>query len=65
MANPPAVVKMALESICLLLGENATDWKAIRSVTMKDNFINTIVNFDTDNISQQVSMDFVLFLVGY
>ena len=56
MANPPAVVKMALESICLLLGENATDWKAIRSVTMKDNFISTIVNFDTDNISQQVCL---------
>lgn len=32
MGNPPAVVKLALESICLLLGENATDWKAIRQV---------------------------------
>jgi dynein heavy chain 1 len=48
MSNPPSVVKLALESICLLLGENATEWKAIRSVTMKDNFISTIVNFDTD-----------------
>ena len=32
MGNPPAVVKLALESICLLLGENAADWKAIRQV---------------------------------
>ena len=32
MGNPPAVVKLALESICLLLGESATDWKAIRQV---------------------------------
>ena len=54
MANPPATVKMALESICLLLGENATDWKAIRSVTNKDNFIPTIVNFNTDDISDDV-----------
>ena len=54
MANPPSIVKLALESICLLLGENATDWKAIRSVTMKENFISTIVNFDTDNISDDV-----------
>uniref|UniRef100_A0A146KZ76 Dynein heavy chain, cytoplasmic n=1 Tax=Lygus hesperus TaxID=30085 RepID=A0A146KZ76_LYGHE len=55
MANPPAVVKLALESICLLLGENATDWKAIRAVVMRDNFINSIVNnFSTENISDEV-----------
>ncbi|XP_073982188.1 dynein heavy chain, cytoplasmic isoform X4 [Rhodnius prolixus] len=55
MANPPAVVKLALESICLLLGENATDWKSIRAVVMRDNFINSIVNnFSTENISDEV-----------
>ena len=54
MANPPPVVKLALESICLLLGEVATDWKSIRSVIMKDNFIPTIVNFDTEYISDDV-----------
>lgn len=52
MANPPAVVKLALESICLLLGENATDWKAIRAVIMRENFIGSIVtNFNTEEIS--------------
>ena len=52
MANPPAIVKVALESICLLLGENANDWKSIRAVIMRDNFINTIVsNFSTENIT--------------
>lgn len=50
MANPPAVVKVALESICLLLEENATDWKQIRAVIMKDSFIPTIVNFNTESI---------------
>ena len=51
MANPPAVVKLALESICLLLGENASDWKSIRAVIMRDNFINTVVNnFNTEDI---------------
>ncbi|KAL1138869.1 hypothetical protein AAG570_008931 [Ranatra chinensis] len=55
MANPPAVVKLALESICLLLGESATDWKSIRAVVMRDNFINSIVNnFSTENISDEV-----------
>jgi dynein heavy chain 1 len=51
MANPPLLVKLALESICLLLGENASDWKSIRAVIMRDNFINTIVsNFSTEDI---------------
>lgn len=50
MANPPAIVKLALESICFLLGEYTTDWKQIRTVTMKDSFIPTIVNFNTEDI---------------
>lgn len=52
MANPPSVVKLALESICLLLGENANDWKSIRAVIMRENFINSIVsNFSTEMIT--------------
>lgn len=51
MANPPAVIKLALESICLLLGEAASDWKSIRAVVMRENFINSIVYFDTENIT--------------
>lgn len=51
MANPPAIVKLALESICLLLEENAKDWKQIRAVIMKDSFIPTIVNFNTEDIT--------------
>lgn len=54
MANPPAVVKMALESICLLLGENTTDWKASRAVLNRENFISTIVNFETESITDDV-----------
>jgi dynein heavy chain 1 len=49
--NPPVVVKLGLESVCLLLNQEATDWKAIRAVIVKDNFINTILNFSTDNIT--------------
>lgn len=50
MANPPAAVKLALESICLLLGESTTDWKQIRSIIMRENFIPTIVNFEAEEI---------------
>ena len=51
MGNPPATVKMALESVCLMLGENTTDWKSIRGVIIKDGFINSIVNFSTEDIT--------------
>lgn len=54
MANPPAIVKTTLESICLLLGEGTStpaDWKTIRSVIMRENFISTIVNLNTDDIT--------------
>jgi dynein heavy chain 1 len=46
MNSPPFPVKLALESICFLLGESALDWKSIRSVIIRDNFIPTIINFD-------------------
>lgn len=48
MANPPISVKMALESVCILLHENANEWRSIRSVIMRENFIATIVNFNID-----------------
>ncbi|XP_074602445.1 dynein heavy chain, cytoplasmic isoform X2 [Brevipalpus obovatus] len=51
MSNPPLPVKMALESICLLLNEAVLDWKTIRSVIIRDNFIPTICNFDAEQIS--------------
>lgn len=51
MANPPGPIKLALESICLLLNEAASDWKEIRQVIVKDGFISSIVNFTTEDIT--------------
>lgn len=51
MSNPPTIVKVAIESICLLLGEPTVDWKSIRGVLMRDNFIPTIVNFTAEDIT--------------
>lgn len=50
MTNPPAAVKLALESICLLLGEETNDWKKIRQVIIRDNFITSIVNFSSEEM---------------
>jgi dynein heavy chain 1, cytosolic len=54
MVNPPTAVKLGLESICLLLNRETTDWKAIRAIIVKDDFINTILNFHTDNITTSI-----------
>ena len=54
MVNPPAAVKLGLESICLILNQETSDWKTIRGIIVKDNFINTIINFQTDNITPQI-----------
>lgn len=51
MGNPPPAVQLALTSVCLLLGESATDWKTIRGMIVKDDFISQIVNFDTDSLT--------------
>ncbi|XP_037072682.1 LOW QUALITY PROTEIN: dynein heavy chain, cytoplasmic-like [Pollicipes pollicipes] len=54
MSLPPALVRLALESICLFLGEETSDWKTIRSVLMKDSFIPSIVNYSTESISDSI-----------
>lgn len=51
LPSPPPAVRMALEALCTLLGEQNTDWKNLRSLIMKDNFISTIVNFDTESLT--------------
>lgn len=48
MQNPPAGVKLALESVCTLLGHKATDWKSIVSIVRRDDFIASIVNYDNE-----------------
>uniref|UniRef100_A0A336KP21 Dynein heavy chain, cytoplasmic n=1 Tax=Culicoides sonorensis TaxID=179676 RepID=A0A336KP21_CULSO len=55
MASPPAPVKLALESVCLLLnGVEPTDWKSIRQVLVKEGFILSIIKFNTDSITRQL-----------
>ena len=50
---------MALESVCIRLGESSPiNWKGIRAVTMKEDFILSIVNFNTDNITDDIRKTF-------
>lgn len=48
MQNPPAGVKLALESVCTLLGHKVPDWRAIVGIVRKDDFIASIVNYDNE-----------------
>jgi dynein heavy chain 1 len=48
MQNPPAGVKLALESVCTLLGHKATDWKTIVSIVRRDDFIASIVGYENE-----------------
>jgi dynein heavy chain 1 len=47
MANPPEAVKMAMESVCTVLGFKIDSWKTVQSIIRRDDFIASIVNFDT------------------
>jgi len=50
MQNPPKLVKLALESVCVLLNEPTDTWKSIQGVLRKDDFINSIVKYDTEKM---------------
>ncbi|KAF8640937.1 hypothetical protein AX17_000584 [Amanita inopinata Kibby_2008] len=47
MANPPEAVKLAMESVCTILGHKFDGWRAVQGIIRRDDFIQRIVNFDT------------------
>lgn len=49
MGNPPAAVKMTIESVCILLGFQASSWREAQSILRKDDFITSIVGFDNES----------------
>ena len=59
MGNPPAAVKMTMESVCILLGYEVTSWRDVQSIIRKDDFIANIVNFDNE---KQVTPDLLEYM---
>ena len=49
MANPPEAVKLAMESVCTILGHKIDSWRTVQGIIRRDDFILRIVNFDTTN----------------
>lgn len=50
LQNPPPLVKLTVEAVSTLLGESSLDWKALRGVITKENFVPTVINFKTEDI---------------
>ncbi|KAN0062764.1 dynein heavy chain [Thecaphora frezii] len=48
MGNPPLPVKNAMESVCIILGHKIDSWKAVQGIIRRDDFIQSIVHFNTD-----------------
>lgn len=48
MANPPSGVKLALDSVCTLLGHKIDSWKTVQAIVRRDDFIASIVNYDNE-----------------
>ena len=48
MSNPPAPVKMTLESVCILLGYQFTTWREVQLIVRRDDFISNIVIFNNE-----------------
>ncbi|GEQ70602.1 hypothetical protein JCM33374_g4280 [Metschnikowia sp. JCM 33374] len=48
MSNPPASIKLAMESVCVLLGYQVSTWRDVQLVVRQDDFIAKIVTFDNE-----------------
>lgn len=51
-ANPPPAVKLAMESICTMINKDAKDWKSIRGLIVQPDFIPSILEFKTEEMTE-------------
>ena len=54
MKNPSELAQQVLEAVCILLGLKA-DWQTAKMVIADSQFIQRLLDFDKDNISDQIS----------
>lgn len=53
LARPPNNVKLTLECVAIMLGENKIEWADVRKLLAKTDFIPSILNFDADKLSSK------------
>lgn len=54
MNHPPEAVQLTLESVCVLLGYEVSNWRDVQSVIRRDDFISSIVDFTGENLPSDV-----------
>ncbi|CED84986.1 dynein heavy chain cytosolic [Phaffia rhodozyma] len=54
MANPPEAVKVAMESVCTVLGHKFDSWKTVQGLIRREDFIPSITSFDTSKMTRQL-----------
>ncbi|CUS24649.1 LAQU0S18e01090g1_1 [Lachancea quebecensis] len=59
MFNPPHNVKLTLEAVCLVLGYHSKEWRDIQHFVRKDEFISSIVQYDTEAMMNATIRDFI------
>lgn len=59
MSNPPNAVKVTLEAVCIILGYRVRDWKDIQLFIRKDDFITSIVNYNTEEMMTTKTRDYI------
>ncbi|KAF7729943.1 hypothetical protein EC973_003356 [Apophysomyces ossiformis] len=59
MGNPPEAVKLAMESVCTMLGHKIDSWKTVQSIIRRDDFIASIVNYNTESQMTKQMRDFM------
>ncbi len=47
MTNPPEAVKLAMESVCTIIGYRIENWRSVQGILRREDFKDSIINFDT------------------
>ena len=53
LGRPPKNVQLTLECVAIMLGEKNTDWKDVKKLLGKKDFIPSIINFDVDKLTKR------------
>ncbi|RHY29832.1 hypothetical protein DYB32_004823 [Aphanomyces invadans] len=51
LARPPNAVRLTLEAVAIMLGEASLDWADLRKFIRKDDFIASVVHFDSEKLT--------------
>lgn len=55
MTNPPAAVKMTMESVCILTGYEVSSWRDVQLAIRREDFIPNIVNYNNEeNLTNEI-----------